>query len=851
MRKKISLLDIAKEGGYEASLITTYAVNFPVYEQLIIRKLVSGGCRYNILLADQNQLAAAHNSEELRPQLAGVAYTLLPVRMAGSFHPKIWLFAGKKKGALLVGSHNATLAGLGYNRELSTLVELTPDADEELDGAYRDAWNAIVTWVRGCEGQVPEIVCEAVYRFEEFARPYLRPSRPDPAVRFYAQGVDDESLLDAVRADFAGEAKRIAVLGPYLDSRLEFIRTLQRLWSSAKLVAGLTPEALASDDIFRLRAISCVDSRKIGPGKHEGFVHAKALYIEGRGSGGLLAVGSANPSAPAWTSVGSGQNAEAVLVWRGAHAREHAEALGIAKLFDLPRLGLDEIELRPAPTTEIGTTTEGHVLVGVAAIDSESRSIDLILPPNARAARYALRSSSDALLHEGRLSTGAGNAVCIRIPEEIILSAIRRVEVHLSDGRILSAWVHNCDEIDGLASVSAKTRLRKALASLTADEGNLAEVLQAVEKVIFEDDQELVVHGPTARRQAKRKTSEQDDIQPETFAVDAGSIVRRRGRVRALKSGDLAYLIDILIRRLGIESASNAESPDRLGRSEEEQVGAENNLPEPTGQVPPQTVSDSDLAKLVGKKIKRLISKLSEYLERTPADNQHAPATVARIIAVLALIRELRRIESLPRWRTARLQLVPDEPLIELFDLAIECLLGEKKMLLQKLEEVTQVKTEEALQARALLAWLAWDIGDEYTEEFPLSLEVEDKEDRLTANVALFALFPSIAADEEELAAVRESLALTRPVTVARQQRQESWLNRHAELGRTWHKLLGKPLKDVSRDARLKLGSIAVVTTDVERRLRIVTELAGGHVGLSTVGNIVRFQRDRVVALSA
>lgn len=848
MRKRISLLDIAKEGGYEASLITTYAVNFPVYEQLIIRKLLGGGCRYNVLLADQNQLALACGSEELRPQLAGVAYTLLPVKMTGAFHPKIWLLAGKNKGALLVGSHNATLAGLGYNRELSTLLELTSDTDEELDGAYRDAWNAIATWVRGCEGQVPELVCQAVYRFEEFARPYLRPSRSDPAVRFYAQGVDEESLLDAVRAEFAGEAKRIAVLGPYLDSRLEFIRTLQRLWPSAKVVAGLTHGALVSDDILRLRSVGCVDSRTIGPGKHEGFVHAKALYIEGRGSGGLLAVGSANPSAPAWTRVRSGQNAEAVLVWRGAHARKHAEALGITKLFDLPRLEPGELELRTSSTTEVGRTAEARVLVGVAAIDSKSRVVELALPGDARATRCALRSSSDALLHEERLSTGGVGS--IRVPDKITLSHVRRVEVHLSDGRILSAWVHDRDEIDGLASVSAKTQLRKALASLTADEGNLAEVLQAVEKVIFEDDQELVVHGPTARRQAKRKTSEQDEIQPETFAVDAGSIIRRRGRVRALKSGDLAYLIDVLIRRLGIEAASTAESSDRLGRSEEEQVGAENNVQEPIGPVPPQTVSDSELAVLVERKIKRLISKLAKYLERTPADTQHAPATVARIIAVLALVRELRRIESLPRWRTARLQLLPDDALVDLFDLAIEHLLGETKMLLRRLEEVTQAKTEEALQARALLAWLAWDIGDEYTEEFPLSLDSDEKQNLLTANVALFTLFPSIAADDEELVAVREGLALTRPVTVARQQRQELWLNRHTALGRTWQKLLEKPLKDMGKNGLLKLGTIAVVTTDAERKPRIVTELAGSYVGLSTVGNMVRFQRDRVVVLS-
>ena len=107
---------------------------------------------------------------------------------------------------------------------------------------------------------------------------------------------------------------------------------------------------------------------------------------------------------------------------------------------------------------------------------------------------------------------------------------------------------------------------------------------------------------------------------------------------------------------------------------------------------------------------------------------------------------------------------------------------------------------------------------------------------------------PSVAAEEEELAAVREGLALTRPVTVARQMRQESWLSRHADLGRRWHKLLEKPLKNTSRNAELKLGSIAVVTTEAAWKPRIVTELASGHVGLSTVDDIVRFQRLRCCA---
>lgn len=111
MADKLALLDLIRAGGYDASLITTYSISFDVYEQLVLRKLVGGGCRYNVVLADQQQVAAAWATPELRPSLAGSAYTLAPIRMAGAFHPKVWFLAGRKKALLAVGSHNLTLAG--------------------------------------------------------------------------------------------------------------------------------------------------------------------------------------------------------------------------------------------------------------------------------------------------------------------------------------------------------------------------------------------------------------------------------------------------------------------------------------------------------------------------------------------------------------------------------------------------------------------------------------------------------------------------------------------------------------------------------------------------------------------
>ena len=41
------------------------------------------------------------------------------MKAGGSFHPKIIVLLGKKKGIAVVGSHNLTLAGFGSNRELT------------------------------------------------------------------------------------------------------------------------------------------------------------------------------------------------------------------------------------------------------------------------------------------------------------------------------------------------------------------------------------------------------------------------------------------------------------------------------------------------------------------------------------------------------------------------------------------------------------------------------------------------------------------------------------------------------------------------------------------------------------
>jgi hypothetical protein len=89
LSEAISILEVIKRGGFEASLITTFNATLPFYEEVVLRKLVSAGCRHNVVLMDRAQCAVSWASEATRPRLAGYGYTLLPVSAPGAFHP-IW-----------------------------------------------------------------------------------------------------------------------------------------------------------------------------------------------------------------------------------------------------------------------------------------------------------------------------------------------------------------------------------------------------------------------------------------------------------------------------------------------------------------------------------------------------------------------------------------------------------------------------------------------------------------------------------------------------------------------------------------------------------------------------------------
>ena len=111
-----------KNGKFRTSIITSYSTYLPFYENVVLRRLLASGCRYNILLVDAHDLARSLQDPTRMPRLAGRGYILAPILAGGAFHPKIVMLLGDHNARILVGSHNATLSGFGYNRDLQAAL---------------------------------------------------------------------------------------------------------------------------------------------------------------------------------------------------------------------------------------------------------------------------------------------------------------------------------------------------------------------------------------------------------------------------------------------------------------------------------------------------------------------------------------------------------------------------------------------------------------------------------------------------------------------------------------------------------------------------------------------------------
>lgn len=820
---EVSILDVIRRGGYEASLITTFNATLPFYEEIVLRRLIAAGVRYNVVLMDSAQCAQSWVSEAARPRVAGHSYALVPMLAPGAFHPKLCLLLGPKKAAILVGSHNLTLSGFGYNREVTNWVDVDGPKDAAGITALADAWTLVERWLEQQRQWLPKAVRASALAVGDFVHKLTQGEKGNGASGILGQLVDGPSLWYQLLQRVPRDVSRIAVLGAFFDARFELLRKLETQWPTAEIVVAIDPETVQlGHQVSDLRA-RFVRAASVWPEADTSYLHAKVIFFESPGTA-VLVSGSANPSWPAWFNAGPACNAEAVMVRDGADALSAAAAMRVVECFNGDPIGIEELSQAIARTQrELGQAQPSAVPVCMGVADPEGDVIWLQVPAGRRFASATVGDADGVHEHAANLQQGSDGRHCITV--DGALSAVRSaLLLPADDGTAVRVLVHHAAALSGLGQAKKQAAIRDALGSLGSGDGDVARLIAAVERVIFSDDVERQI-AATARPRASDPAGTEPPQRPESLAIHVADMSKQRKKLRLLKAGDLAYLLDVLIRRLGLDLRDRSEATDRLGRTEEDLVGKDDDAP-PEAPSPVPGLDDAGITRVVAARARTLIRRMVKQLELAASDESRAAGAVVQLVAVLGVVRELRRLRIAARWRGLP-SLVNERDRRQLLSASMAALFGHRSMLLPKLLAQAGEEVDEVSYLRSLLVWLAWDLGEMLTDQINPLQEREAQERQVSANANLFALLPEVARRDDEVAELEKSMVMTVLPTGEEGARLARWLQRHLEVGRQIATKGGT--SNVNADA-IRVGDLASVPKASPPRHRVVCGLSASEI---------------------
>jgi hypothetical protein len=626
----------AKRAKFEASKISTYNAYLPFYEEVVLRRLVASGCHYNVLLLDSGDLTKCLAAPTAQPKLAGRAYTLVPMQAAGAFHAKVALLVGKNSSRVFIGSHNVTLSGFGHNREISTQIDLVKGSDDPDAPIAMAVWKFLDLWLEHQGDRLPKTIINAAQKVaSNFAPWLLEESVQSGNVRFVGVDPTGESLWDRVRPMLPKKAKRVIAIGPFFDRAGGFIKTIARDLQAVDIMVGVEPDSVVLCRQDNLpTGVRFVDASSLGRGKDKGYLHAKGLWIQGVDGHIALVTGSANPSSPAWTEVPKKRNAEAVMVHLGNSALKMAEALGINSIPAMSKLEKETLELLAKRATQ--SNAESKSSASAIVLIAEALEKEILL--------HYLGSETDPVKvircwehgRERYFSPIKWHWDNLGLHIEIAIEDLGKVsflEVELKDGRQIHAFVHHPKTIARMNRTSNQRRFQEALDSLESGSPDLPTLIRLAGSLIFD---ETPTAASTVLIGQGKKEKEEGGPGSETLgplSVPIDETKERRKRIRELREGDLAYIIDTLIYRLGLSLRAGAEQLEAVGPSEEEQIGQEEEIPPILDEIP-----KFDLIKAIQEKIRTLVNRMLKNFEKKGEAKVPVYRPVEQLLAVLAIL---------------------------------------------------------------------------------------------------------------------------------------------------------------------------------------------------------------------
>lgn len=854
---QVSLVELIDKAGFEASIITTFNANLRFYEEFVLRRLQARNCRRNFVLMDARQCASTWVSEATRPRFAGTEYTLIPMHTAAAFHPKVLCLLGPKKAAIAVGSHNLTLSGFGINREITSVIEYAGNEFEAIP-FIRDAWRDIQGWLEAELAFTPRDLMDPILELRRLL-PAERINRSEgSAPIFISQSPGQEGLFVKLKSAVKFKPTFIAVLGAFFDSNLQFLKSIRDFWPTAKVVVGIDPATVWLPVIGDPEKFTYVDASQALRCSSDHYLHAKALYLEGETPEDCLWIsGSANPSAQGWGIYQS--NVEAGVLLRGLAARKVAEDLGVKGISELPGLSVEILKTAVARTkTNKDSNGDEHltVLVGLASEDGLVVNVDLSSLKGVHSEPAGWESWSASLIgpfaQEKAVTVAVnGKYPLLALHLSMPLQGAAQLAIELSDGHICRILVHSCTNIKRHCSSSTQRQISDAIGSLDDSSADISAVMAVVTKVIFSESTEelLQITNHGARAHTSSVISKDTERSRPATLEETAPVRGEKKKRRMLSQGDLVELIDALKQKFYVRSPVKVErSADGTGGVDDgdgfvtEGEGAEEDMPKP----PLPGLSDKEISLAVFAKARTLVSRMinreksvAEQCAAREASGENVPiepamATVVQLLAVIGLLRELKRIENGPRWRGKDLKLVDSKSLLQLFEKSMEYLFRSDHNV-ATWAQGDHGNYAELDELYSLLAWLAWVCGLDFNApvrpRYELGLEEHTRQ--LHANGYLARLMPLVI-ESQSIEEIRHGLENSIPKSPLARVQASSWLNRNFEYGQAMLDALTRATKTPAR-RELAEGDLAWLPGGPNQFV-VIAEIDSGKLKLWDLG---------------
>jgi len=808
-----SLLDHIAESGFRSSVFTTYNCYFPFYEEVVLKRLIAAGCTHNVLMVDARRCAEAFAAEELRPRRAGRDYTLIPVRVGGAFHPKLFLRFGKSKGSLLVGSHNVTLSGFGLNTEVTNIFRLEGAALRAGGAVFQQAFSYLAQFV-------PTQLAAVAEAFEgvKLGVPWLDgPLGAGPQDRqLLTASSAGADLWSQVASLIPKDVSTAFVGGPFFDPTLAMVRRLQREVRPNRLVIGIDPASVEIDpaEAAKLEGVEWANIAGVPKSleRRKGaacYLHAKVFWFAST-QDELLVTGSANPSVAAFFAAPNVRNAEAVVADRTKRAAA--------------RLDMEALLAAPPVTSSDWGAVAARRKAATPSIAEKPRRI-LVATPTLTG--FVAQEALDVglVLHGvGDLDTPLGDAVAraggVIEAGDAVRDGARYLEARVAKEHTLVV-IHRTEDIAKNLGGDLRKALRQALGALEEDPTQLDALLKLTEKVIFDSDD--VVRTTPLRPSSAAGVDQDAAAAPASLALVAAGRKSSFRRTRSLASGDIVVLLDALMRRLGEGLPTHASSP-RL-RSEEEEIDADE---EEGGEIARGAPDFGVLAKACRRKVRHLIKRMEEQFKLAAAP-ERARRSIVQLAAVLSVIRGLRFIEQRSEWKRMHHQLVDrtdERNLLKSATIAVAW--GADALAPRAIAEAGGDGFDELSMVVGLLAWLAWDIETDIGVASQRNGLVGLENEQWHSVQFLAALGPWLVDDESASTILEESVARTPRFRVDGQR----WITVHRAALKTFALVALAPDEHGKSGRHVKPGDLVVLHAREEPRVCVVLDVGTGSNGV-------------------